>query len=80
MVFTTERIDNCRTFVLQQGMSLFIIWAYHATNDVQPSQFPSHSSGNGARGFMSLILIPAAITPTMTLPSPTPGKIARPDG
>ena len=55
-------------FCLQPGMSIFLVWAYHPSDDAQPmSSFSPHS--NDARGFMQQTLIPAAITPT-----PTPGR------
>ena len=54
--------------ILQQGMSLFIIWAYHSSGDVEAAAFPQHM--NTKRGVMRQILIPA-ITPSLT-----PGKIA----
>ena len=38
----------------QQGMPMFIIWAYHSTSDVQPGQFPKHSSP----GVREVTLIP----------------------
>ena len=44
------------SFDFQQGMSIFLIWAYHPTDDVQPGgQFSGHSSAN--RGFKQVTLI-----------------------
>ena len=54
---------NENALPLQQGTPLFVIWAYHSSNDVQPGLFSQHTT----RGFQQEILIPA-----MTL-SPTPG-------
>ena len=51
--------------ILQQGMSLFIIWAYHSSGDVEAAAFPQHM--NTKRGVMRQTLIPA----------PTPGKIVK---
>ena len=55
------------SFDFQEGMPIFLIWAYHDTSDVQPSQFSKHSS----KGSQQVTLIPAA-TPTPT-PTSTPG-------
>jgi len=50
------------SFYLQPGASIFLIWAYHSTNDVQTGgQFPIHFY----RGWRQVTLIPAAtLTPT----------------
>ena len=54
----------------QIGRTIFILWAYHSTSDVQPGQFAFHS----ARGFQQVTLIPAAtLTPT-TNPATTPTR------
>ena len=52
---------------LQPGVSIYLVWAYHSSDDAQASSFPQHS--NDTRGVMQQTLIPAAITPT-----PTPGR------
>ena len=58
------------SFQLQPGASIFLIWAYHSTSDVQPGQFAFHST----RGFQQVTLIPAAtLTPT-TNPATTPTR------
>ena len=54
-------------FCLQPGVSIYLVWAYHSSDDAQASSFPQHS--NDTRGVMQQTLIPAAITPT-----PTPGR------
>jgi len=58
-------------FHLQPGVSIFLIWAYHSTNDVQHGgQFPKHFY----RGWRQVTLIPAAtLTPT-TNPATTPTR------
>ena len=45
-------IENT-SFDFQRGESIFLIWAYHSTNDV-PNQFSKHSF----RGFQQVTLIP----------------------
>ena len=45
----------------QEGMPIFLIWAYHSSSDVQFGQFARHSF----RGLQQVTLIPAA-TPTTT--------------
>ena len=57
--------ENC--FCLQPGVSIYLVWAYHSSDDAQASSFPQHS--NDTRGVMQQTLIPAAVTPT-----PTPGR------
>ncbi|CAH3182619.1 unnamed protein product [Porites evermanni] len=45
--------------VIQQGVPIFLIWAYHKTSDVQTGQFMKHSY----RGVMQITLIPPPTTP-----------------
>ncbi|KAL9970134.1 hypothetical protein ACROYT_G022461 [Oculina patagonica] len=63
--------DSVNDIAIQPGMPPFVVWAYHFTLDVEPSNFPSHGGSNGAQGVRNQLLIPA-ITPTMITPSPTP--------
>ena len=55
--------------VPQQGMSMFLVWAYHSSDVAQPDSFSQHSSNQ--RGVKGQVLIPG-ITP-----SPTPGETAK---
>jgi len=52
-------------------MSIFLIWAYHYTSDVQSGVFAQHSF----RGIKQVTLIPAVtLTPTTNpVTTPTPG-------
>ncbi|XP_073246020.1 uncharacterized protein [Porites lutea] len=68
--------DSANDTVIQPGMSIFLVWAYHPSLDAQPSSFSGHS--NDARGFMQQTLIPAAITPTPTPATATPAITATP--
>ncbi|KAM7427759.1 DBH-like monooxygenase protein 1 [Porites harrisoni] len=62
--------DSANDTVIQPGVSIHLVWAYHSSVDAQASSFPQHS--NDTRGVpMQQTLIPAAITPTPT-PGPTP--------
>ncbi|XP_073258795.1 uncharacterized protein [Porites lutea] len=63
--------------VIQQGVPIFLIWAYHKTSDVQTGQFMKHSY----RGVMQITLIPPPTTPgTPTNPTaqPTPSTPTNP--
>ena len=46
-------------FVFFQEGKIFLVWAYHSTNDVYPA-FNKHD----VRGFQEIIIIPAAGTCT----------------
>ena len=56
----------------QEGMPIFLIWAYHSTIDVLPGLFLKHSFS----GLQQVTLIPAATpTPTTNLAkTPTKGE------
>ena len=68
------------SFCLQQGMSIFVIWAYHRTDDLQPEvpqslnlqfpEFPQHSQ----RGFENVTFIPAILA-TKTTPTSISGQL-----
>ncbi|PFX11894.1 DBH-like monooxygenase protein 1 [Stylophora pistillata] len=49
--------------VIQQGMSIYIVWAYSPTNDA----LAQHAGNN--RGYQQVTLVPAGMTPTT--PTPT---------
>ncbi|CAH3036902.1 unnamed protein product, partial [Porites lobata] len=68
--------DSANDTVIQPGMPIFLVWAYHPSVDAQPSSFSGHS--NDARGVMQQTLIPAAITPTPTPATATPAITATP--
>ncbi|XP_022802431.1 uncharacterized protein LOC111339954 isoform X1 [Stylophora pistillata] len=59
---TTDEKD----VVIQQGMPIYIVWAYSPTNDA----LDPHAGNN--RGSQQVTLVPAGVTPTT--PTPTAGK------
>ena len=68
------------SFDFQPGMSIFLIWAYHYTRDVQPGLFAQHSF----TGVQQVTLIPAVtLTPTttpVTTPTTNPVTTPKPGG
>ncbi|XP_022777654.1 uncharacterized protein LOC111319088, partial [Stylophora pistillata] len=52
--------------VIQQGMSIYIVWAYSPTNDA----LAQHAGNN--RGYQQVTLVPAGMTPT----TPTPTAVS----
>ncbi|KAL9982005.1 hypothetical protein ACROYT_G010784 [Oculina patagonica] len=61
--------DQQSDVVIQQGMSIFVLWAYHSTTDFQFPECPQHT----ARGFQKVTFIPD-IVPTNTTLAPTEGS------
>ena len=56
------------SFDFQPGMSIFLLWAYHYTRDVQPGLFAQHSF----TGIQQVTLIPAVTLTQTTNPVTTP--------
>ena len=63
-------LNNLYFFCFQEGIPIYLIWAYHLTSDVQPGQFVKHTF----RGSTLVNVIPAAtLTPTAR-PTTTPSE------
>ncbi|KAL9975576.1 hypothetical protein ACROYT_G012752 [Oculina patagonica] len=61
--------------VVEEGKSIYIIWAYHDTTDVTDMSFPKHT----ARGYDNKTLCPAETsTSTIISPSPTTSSVSSP--
>ncbi|XP_022778474.1 MOXD1 homolog 2-like, partial [Stylophora pistillata] len=58
--------------VIQQGMSIYIVWAYSPTNDT----LGQHAGNN--RGSQQVTLVPAGVTPTTPTPTAAVATVSMP--